>query len=74
MNKPKQPCAKDCENRSAECHAHCEKWLQYEKEYKIYFEELKKRNETLYYVGAIFYDSVHDRKAGKKQRRRPNIK
>ena len=28
--KVKQPCAKDCPNRSAECHAHCEVWKEYE--------------------------------------------
>ena len=74
MNKPIQPCPRECEGRNAECHAHCEKWLEYEKEYKAYFEAISKSNEVTYYVGAIFYDSIHDRRAGKKQRRKPKIR
>lgn len=27
----KQPCQINCPNRNAECHAKCEKWLEYEK-------------------------------------------
>ncbi len=32
MDRPKQPCKKDCPRRSAECHVICEDWLKYEKE------------------------------------------
>lgn len=74
MNRPKQPCPKECENRNAECHTKCEKWLKYEKEHRAYFEEVNKRNEIAYYVASIFYDSIHDRKAGKRHRRKPTIK
>lgn len=28
---PKSPCSPDCPERNAECHAHCPKWLPYEK-------------------------------------------
>ena len=30
MNRPKQPCLKNCPERSAECHTVCEKWKRYE--------------------------------------------
>ena len=30
-DKIQAPCVKDCPDRSAECHAHCEKYLEYEK-------------------------------------------
>ena len=74
MKRPKQPCSKACEGRNAECHAHCEKWLEYEKEYKAYFEAISKSNEVVYYVNSIFYDSIHDRRAGKKHRRKQRTK
>lgn len=53
-----QPCKKDCPNRSAECHAHCEAWAEYE----------KKRNEQYIIDGkekenaCIMYMIERDRK------------
>lgn len=32
MDRPKQPCEKNCPRRSSVCHAICEDWLKYEKE------------------------------------------
>lgn len=49
MNRPKQPCKKDCPDRSAECHAVCEKWAEY--------SEIMK---TLYKVRADAYNLQND--------------
>lgn len=38
----KQPCSKDCPNRNAECHAHCEKWARYEAERNARYIEAEK--------------------------------
>lgn len=36
----KQPCKKDCEGRSGECHATCEKWKAWEEwKFKHYEDE-----------------------------------
>lgn len=40
MARVNQPCAKDCPDRKAGCHASCERWAAYEKERN---EEYKKR-------------------------------
>ena len=40
MKKPKPPCVADCPDRSAECHATCEKNLKYEKEYRDYIRDI----------------------------------
>jgi len=42
----KQPCKKDCPNRNAECHAHCEKWALYEADRNSRYEEGKKIREV----------------------------
>lgn len=34
--KPKQPCDRGCEKRTSECKLTCEKWADYELEYKKY--------------------------------------
>lgn len=38
MKEPKHPCDQKCPDRNAECHAHCEKWLAFEKEKFAYYE------------------------------------
>ena len=38
MNRPKQPCKKDCPDRSAECHAVCEKWTEYSEIMKTFYK------------------------------------
>lgn len=43
----KQPCARNCPDRNAECHAKCEKWAIYEKE----------RNEEYARIGREKYDA-----------------
>lgn len=40
MKKPKSPCVADCPDRSAECHATCDKNLKYEREYRDYIIDL----------------------------------
>jgi len=42
----KQPCSPKCENRSATCHAECEKWLEYEKARNIAYKERIERKEA----------------------------
>lgn len=37
--KPKQPCLKECPDRSPECHSKCEKWLIYEKALHEFYKE-----------------------------------
>lgn len=38
MERPKQPCKKDCPDRSAECHAVCEKWAEYSEIMKTFYK------------------------------------
>lgn len=38
-------CCIDCKNRSAECHAKCQKYINDKKERDIYLEEVKKNKE-----------------------------
>ena len=44
IKRPKQPCAKKCPGRSAECKKTCEKWLEYE---ALKMEFYKARGEYL---------------------------
>lgn len=41
--KPKSPCLKDCENRTAFCKCNCVAYKEYEKEYKKYIDKKAKR-------------------------------
>lgn len=38
MERPKQPCKKDCPDRSAECHAVCEKRAEYSEIMKTFYK------------------------------------
>lgn len=50
------PCTRDCPNRNAECHAHCEEYKKYEVqkhiEYKERWEKRCRKNDSieLYYA------------------------
>lgn len=43
MIKTKPPCSADCQKRSAECHATCEAYLEYEKAHMEEVEREAKR-------------------------------
>jgi len=71
MNKPKQPCPKQCPNRNAECHAVCEKWLIYEAERNQAYIENGKEAEIYRVLNDIERDRKRDIATGKmKQRKR----
>lgn len=70
----KQPCDKNCPDRSAECHSRCEKWLEYEKARN---EEYARRAEEKQKEG-ILYQIERDRKRdialGRMRKRRSKTK
>ena len=70
MNRPKQPCERDCPNRSAECRKTCEPWQEYEKLYKVFFEQKTKEKDIACYVGGLFYDSIEAHKKGRRRKRK----
>lgn len=37
--KPKCPCSKGCENRTATCHGQCEPYTDYEQKMRIFYQE-----------------------------------
>jgi hypothetical protein len=62
----KNPCEKNCPNRSPTCHGKCEK-------YQLFFKERIKENEERHRINSINYDNEIVRKAVKdaiKARRR----
>ena len=58
MNKPKQPCTKECPDRSSECHSVCEKWLKYEKLRSDFYIERDKAVD----LNRVLNDIERDRK------------
>lgn len=64
MTKPQIPCVRDCPERSAECHATCEKYAEYRKEMDIYRDsehEARKKD----FVPRKKYKSWETRRYGK---------
>lgn len=55
----KMPCKRDCPDRKAECHAKCEKWLEYEKARNAEYERVAKIKE----LNRTLYEIERDRKA-----------
>lgn len=64
MTKPQIPCVRDCPERSAECHAACEKYAEYRKAMDIYRDsehEARKKD----FVPRKKYTSWEARRYGK---------
>lgn len=59
MKKPKPPC-KGCKDRSAECHASCEKFSEYEKARREYYEVALK-DKGVFRDLADYYDGKRRR-------------
>ena len=62
------PCYK-CPDRWAECHAHCEKWLVYEKERNAEYERIAKIKEQASIIYSIERDRKRDIAKGKMSQR-----
>ncbi len=54
----KQPCQIKCPDRNAECHAKCEKWLEYERARNEEYERKGKEKEK----DRVLYEIERDRK------------
>lgn len=56
----KQPCERDCPDRSAGCGATCEKWQAYVKERNAGYEERVKKwkDEEIFFDGKL--KSIHE--------------
>ena len=65
----KAPCYK-CPERSAECHAHCEKWAEYEKARNAEYERVKKLKEQARDMYEVERDRKRDIATGRMRRRR----
>lgn len=66
----KHPCDLHCPDRSAECHAHCEKWLEYEKARNEEYKERNRAKELACIAYQIERDRKHDVATGKTSRRK----
>ena len=70
MTRPKPPC-KSCPDRSAECHAVCEKWAEYEKARNAYYKEKNEAGTIAHDINSIYADRIE---AQRKRRRRNKVK
>ena len=64
----KQPCLRDCPDRWAECHATCEKWLEYEAERNKQYEERAEIVRQAYEVNKIIKDGRRRRNTRKRNK------
>lgn len=70
MNRPKQPCLKDCPERSAECHTVCEKWAQYEQLRAEFYKARGVDAEQTRVLNEIERDRKADIATGRMRRRK----
>lgn len=66
----KQPCQINCPNRNAECHAKCEKWLEYEKARNEEYERKGKEKEKDRVLFELERDRKRDIALGRMKKRR----
>lgn len=66
----KQPCTKECPDRSAECHSKCDKWLEYEKARNAEYERTAKEKQIAYTLYEIERDRKADIATGRMRQRR----
>ena len=66
----KQPCTKECPDRSAECHSKCDKWLEYEKARNAEYERTAKKKQIAYTLYEIERDRKADIATGRMRQRR----
>jgi|GEM_PF-2936915 len=66
----KQPCTRECPDRSAECHSKCDKWLEYEKARNAEYERVKKEKQIAYTLYEIERDRKADIATGRMRHRR----
>lgn len=68
MDRPKQPCKKDCPDRSGECHGICKKWLEYEKARNEYYQLRAEAYELQYNLNEIEREGKERRRTRKRRR------
>ena len=66
----KQPCKRDCPERSGECHASCERWKKYEAERNSEYELIRKEKAQYYDMYEFEANRKRDIATGKLRRRR----
>lgn len=66
----KQPCKIECPERSAECHARCEKWLEYEKARNEEYARRGERKKQEQLLNDMERDRKRDIALGKMRNRR----
>ncbi len=69
MKRPNPPCYK-CPDRSAECHAVCEKWAEYEQARAKYYKWKNEAAAAEHDIRAIYADRIE---AQRKRRRRNKV-
>lgn len=68
--RPKQPCPKECPDRSPECRGKCEKWLTYEKALHEFYKERVEAYNQAYILNEIERDRYLKLKTGRVRKKR----
>ena len=65
MNRPKQPCKKDCPDRTAECKKTCPKWKEYEPLLREFYKLRAEAYDQEYILNEIERDRIRKIAQGK---------
>lgn len=70
----KQPCKIDCPERSAECHARCERWLEYERARGEEYARRRREKEKEGLLDSLERDRKRDIALGRLRKRRNKVR